>query len=77
MIASVRGTVTVRRPDHVVVECGGVGYRLAVSAETQRQVPRAGKEAMGQAVPTAATEVTAALRRAARRLSPQRQVAVT
>ena len=32
-----------RRPDHVVVECGGVGYRLAVSAETLRQVPAAGK----------------------------------
>ena len=46
MIASVRGTVTVRRPDHVVIECGGVGYRLAVSAETLRKVPPAGEEAM-------------------------------
>ena len=27
MIASV-GDVTVRRPDHVVIECAGVGYRL-------------------------------------------------
>ncbi len=36
MIALVRGDVAVRRPDHVVVECGGVGYRLAVSAETLR-----------------------------------------
>ena len=44
MIASVRGTVTVRRPDHVVVECGGVGYRLAVSAETLKSVPAVGKE---------------------------------
>ena len=42
MIASVRGEVTVRRPDHVVVECGGVGYRLAVSAHTLRSVPGAG-----------------------------------
>ena len=46
MIASVRGTVTVRRADHVVVECGGVGYRLAVSAQTMRGVPAAGKEAL-------------------------------
>ena len=48
MIASVRGTVTVRRPDHVVVECGGVGYRLAVSAETLKAVPSIGKEALLQ-----------------------------
>jgi Holliday junction DNA helicase RuvA len=36
--------VTVRRPDHVVIECGGVGYRLAVSAETLKAVPAVGKE---------------------------------
>jgi Holliday junction DNA helicase RuvA len=46
MIASVRGTVTVRRPDHVVVECAGVGYRLAVSVQTLHRVPSAGKEAL-------------------------------
>jgi holliday junction DNA helicase RuvA len=46
MIASVRGTVTVRRPDHVVVECAGVGYRLAVSAQTLHRVPSAGKDAL-------------------------------
>ena len=45
MISSVRGTVTVRRPDHVVVEAAGVGYRLAVSANTLRAVPRVGEEA--------------------------------
>ncbi len=44
MIASVRGTVTVRRPGHVVVECAGVGYRLAVSAETLKRVPAVGGE---------------------------------
>ena len=44
MIASLRGTVTVRRPDHVVIECAGVGYRLAVSAETLKAVPARGKE---------------------------------
>jgi Holliday junction DNA helicase RuvA len=42
MIALLSGTVAVRRADHVVVDCGGVGYRLAVSAETLRQVPGAG-----------------------------------
>lgn len=34
----------VRRPDHVVLEAGGVGYRLAVSAETLKSVPSRGKE---------------------------------
>jgi Holliday junction DNA helicase RuvA len=45
MIASVSGKVLVRRPDHVVVEAGGVGYRLAVSAETLKAVPAAGRPA--------------------------------
>ncbi len=44
MIALVRGEVAVRRTDHVVVECGGVGYRLAVSAETLRHVPAVGHQ---------------------------------
>jgi Holliday junction DNA helicase RuvA len=44
VIALVAGEVAVRRPDHVVVEtAGGVGYRLAVSAETLRQVPAVGR----------------------------------
>jgi holliday junction DNA helicase RuvA len=45
VIASVRGEVLVRRPDHVVIESGGVGYRLAVSAETLKAVPARGKPA--------------------------------
>jgi Holliday junction DNA helicase RuvA len=45
MIASVAGTVGARCPDHVVVECGGVGYRLNVSAQTLRKVPPAGSDA--------------------------------
>jgi Holliday junction DNA helicase RuvA len=44
MIALVSGTVAVRRGDHVVVDCGGVGYRLAVSAETLRKVPAVGRD---------------------------------
>jgi Holliday junction DNA helicase RuvA len=42
MIALVSGTVAVRRGDHVVVDCGGVGYRLSVSAETLRRLPAVG-----------------------------------
>ncbi len=42
MISLVSGAVAVRRSDHVVVDCGGVGYRLAVSAETLRHVPGVG-----------------------------------
>ena len=45
MIASIAGEVLVRRPDYVVVEAGGVGYRLAVSAETLKSVPARGKRA--------------------------------
>ena len=44
MIALISGKVAVRRGDHVVVDCGGVGYRLAVSAETLKHVPAAGRE---------------------------------
>lgn len=45
MIASVSGEVLVRRPDHVVLEAAGVGYRLAVSAETLKSVPARGRRA--------------------------------
>ena len=45
MIAAVKGEVLVRRPDHVVIDAGGVGYRLTVSAETLKAVPATGKEA--------------------------------
>jgi holliday junction DNA helicase RuvA len=44
MIAAVRGEVMVRRPDHVVIDVGGVGYRLAVSAETLKGVPATGRD---------------------------------
>jgi holliday junction DNA helicase RuvA len=45
MIAAVRGEVMVRRSDHVVIDAGGVGYRLTVSAETLKAVPATGREA--------------------------------
>ena len=43
MIALLRGEVATRRADHVVILCGGVGYRAAVSAETLRHVPQVGE----------------------------------
>jgi Holliday junction DNA helicase RuvA len=46
MIALISGAVAVRRGDHVVVDCGGVGYRLSVSAETLRHVPAVGKHVL-------------------------------
>ncbi len=44
MIALLRGEVAVRRSDHVVILCGGVGHRAAVSSETLRHVPAVGGE---------------------------------
>jgi Holliday junction DNA helicase RuvA len=44
VIALLRGEVAVRRTDHVVVLCGSVGYRAAVSAETLRHVPAVGEQ---------------------------------
>ncbi len=45
MIALISGTVAVRRASHVVIDCGGVGYQLAVSAQTLRHVPAVGLRA--------------------------------
>jgi holliday junction DNA helicase RuvA len=45
MIGMLRGEVAVRRSDHVVLLCAGVGYRAAASAETLRHVPAVGSEA--------------------------------
>lgn len=42
MIASVSGTILARRPDHVVVNCGGVGYRVFVSLTTFYDLPEIG-----------------------------------
>ena len=46
MIALVSGSVAVRRGDHVVIDCGGVGYKLSVSAETLRHVPAVGRDVL-------------------------------
>jgi Holliday junction DNA helicase RuvA len=42
MIDRVQGSVAARAPDHVVVDCNGVGYRLSASAQTLEAVPREG-----------------------------------
>jgi holliday junction DNA helicase RuvA len=44
MIALVRGEVVTRLAGEVVIEAGGVGYRMAVSSGTLADVPAAGKE---------------------------------
>ena len=41
MIASLSGKVAERHADHVVIDCGGVGFRVAVSSRTLSQVPGA------------------------------------
>ncbi len=46
MIALISGRVAVRRSDHVVVDCSGVGYRLAVSTETLKRVPAVGNDVL-------------------------------
>jgi len=45
MIALLSGEVALRRADHVVLLCGGVGYRANVSAETLSRVPAVGHAA--------------------------------
>lgn len=44
MIGTLRGVLTVRRPDEVVVEAGGVGYLLSVGVNTFSALPEQGRE---------------------------------
>lgn len=44
MIYSLRGKLILSEPGIAVVECGGVGYRCAVSASTQLGLPPVGQE---------------------------------
>jgi Holliday junction DNA helicase RuvA len=46
VIALISGKVAVRRANRVVIDCCGVGYQLAVSAQTLRSVPAVGKDAL-------------------------------
>jgi Holliday junction DNA helicase RuvA len=45
VIALLSGELASRGSDHAIVACGGVGYRVAVSAETLRHLPPAGETA--------------------------------
>jgi Holliday junction DNA helicase RuvA len=44
MIASLRGLLLEKGPDHVVIEAGGVGYAVTVTAAAQRALPALGAE---------------------------------
>ncbi len=44
MIARLRGTLIERQPDGAVVECGGVGYEVKLSAMTLGGLPEVGAE---------------------------------
>ena len=44
MIASLRGVLTESLPGACVIECGGVGYLVQVSAHTAQALPSAGRE---------------------------------
>ncbi len=46
MYYSVRGTLIHREMNYAVVECGGVGYQCFITANTARQLPNIGSEAM-------------------------------
>jgi len=45
MIASLRGTLLEKNPDTVVIEAGGVGYAVTVTAAAQRALPAPGAQA--------------------------------
>jgi Holliday junction DNA helicase RuvA len=44
VISLIQGEVAVRRSDHVVISCSGVGYQLAVSSQTLAAIPQIGKK---------------------------------
>lgn len=45
MLYSLRGTLVAAGPGYAVIECGGVGYRCAVSLQTLSGLPSPGAEA--------------------------------
>lgn len=45
MIASLRGALLESSPDSVVIEAGGVGYAVTVTAAAQRALPSLGSTA--------------------------------
>ena len=45
MIAHLRGQILYKIPNYVVIECGGVGYELAISVTTYTELGEVGAEA--------------------------------
>ena len=45
MIARLRGTLLTKSPNQAIVECGGVGYDVAISVATFSALPAEGGEA--------------------------------
>jgi len=45
MIAHLRGLLLSKSPNHIVIECAGVGYEAAISVATFSVLPDVGKEA--------------------------------
>lgn len=45
MIASIRGLLTEKSPNSVVIEAGGVGYEVGISVACSAELPATGKEA--------------------------------
>ncbi|HEY0263443.1 MAG TPA: Holliday junction branch migration protein RuvA [Granulicella sp.] len=45
MIAHLRGRLIAKSPNQAIVECGGVGYDVAISVETFSSLPNEGAEA--------------------------------
>ena len=44
MIASLTGTLFAKHPDHVIIDVGGVGYEVMISARTYDRLPASGDE---------------------------------
>lgn len=44
MFAHIRGTLVYSSPLHVVIEAGGIGYKLLIPASLHAQLPQIGKE---------------------------------
>jgi Holliday junction DNA helicase RuvA len=44
MIGSLRGTLINKKPDNVIVEVGGVGYRVNIPLNTMSALPEVGKD---------------------------------
>jgi len=44
MIAHLRGTIIAKQPDRAVIECGGVGYDVAISIPTFSDLPKLNAE---------------------------------